>query len=73
MKSWLVIVVWLALLVACATQIRTPDYFQYLKPCPVAELRERTTAEAIRVASARREALIQCNKDKAKLRELLTH
>ena len=36
-----------------------------LQPCPIAEPKRYTAADTVRVANARRDALIKCNKDKA--------
>jgi hypothetical protein len=38
---------------------------ELLQPCPIAELRRYTSQDVTRVANARRDALIQCNKDNA--------
>ena len=42
-----------------------------LQPCPIAEPKRYTASETIRVANARKDALVQCNKDKAIIREAL--
>jgi hypothetical protein len=59
-----------ALLVGCATQPK-PKLDELLAPCAIAEPKEHSAKEAVRVANARRAALIKCNDDKAKLRERL--
>lgn len=40
------------------------------EPCPVYEAKEQTYQEAKDLALKRRESLIQCNKDKARIRAL---
>jgi len=42
-----------------------------LQPCPIEQPKRYTAAEATRVANARRDALIACNKDKEALRAKL--
>jgi hypothetical protein len=42
-----------------------------LQSCPIAEPARYTNSETIRVANARKAALVQCNKDKASIREAL--
>ena len=42
-----------------------------LQPCPIAEPKRYTNSETIRIANARKDALVQCNKDKASIREAL--
>lgn len=60
----------LVLLAGCAAQSK-PDLSDLLQPCPIAEPSRYSATEAVRVANSRRDALIQCNADKAKLREKL--
>ena len=62
-----------ALLSACAAQPnRAPRVdANLLQPCPIAEPKRYTNAETIRVANARKDALVQCNRDKASIREAL--
>lgn len=80
MIRWLVVL----LLVGCATaptpvvchcEVPKPrpkiDVDKLLEPCPIPMPKNGTLSEKIRVANARLEALEQCNKDKAVLRERL--
>jgi hypothetical protein len=63
---------WLPLLLVagCAAQTK-PDYSDLLQPCPIAQPTRYTAHEVTRVANERRNALVKCNADKAKLREAL--
>jgi len=69
-----------ALVSGCAAQpqhmIAPQPQAQYveaalLEPCQIAEPKRYTISETIRVANARKDALVQCNRDKASIREAL--
>ncbi len=55
-------------------QVEVPHYVpipdELTKPCPVYEPQEQTYAEAKRLALLRMDSLLQCNKDKARIRAL---
>jgi hypothetical protein len=63
----------LVLIAGCATAPQSPPHIDaaLLEPCPIAEPSRYTTAETIRVANARKTALVQCNRDKERIRDRL--
>lgn len=67
--NWLVMVT--VLLAGCAPTVTKSSLSQYLKACPIAEPKQFTTKEAVRVANERKQALEQCNKDKEKIRKIV--
>jgi hypothetical protein len=51
--------------------VQVPE--ELTQPCPIEQPLSRTVAEAVRVARARKDALITCNKQMDAIRSLGTH
>ena len=80
----ILLMLWLGfILAACSSnQVKIPEKVyitvekyipipeEYTKDCPIAQPKELTVAEAVRVAKARKVSLEQCNVDKEAIRKI---